>query len=55
MSHLLEISGNPYKKPAISYALGRNPFEKWEIMVMCCISRCGGYTLSVKKKSVESD
>ena len=30
-NHLLEISGNPYEKSEISYALARNPFEKLEI------------------------
>ena len=38
VNHSLEISGNPYKKSEILYALARNPFEKWEISYAKCWS-----------------
>ena len=36
LNHSLEIYGNLYKKSEISYALGRNPFEKWESSYSKC-------------------
>ena len=37
-NHSLEISGNLYNKSEIAYALGKNPFEKWEISYPKCWS-----------------